>query len=186
MVAESEKTEVVSAAPPIGGLPLTEMKQQFSLAFVNLVVAAAGCWIKCHSTDCDGVDITIASSAEYKTYYGPEFELQVKCTSRGDLLRSDYLAWTMEAGPYRKLINPKRYLPAYLGVLVVPEDVDTWLKQDEDRLITRSRMYWRRATGLEDLSPGQGSKTVRIPRSNLFDVARLRDIMRTIGEGGDA
>jgi hypothetical protein len=186
MVTESEKTEVMSAAQPTGGLPLTEVKQQFSLAFVSVVVAAAGYWIKHHTTDYDGVDITIVSSAEYEIYHGAEFELQVKCTSRSDLLRSDHLAWTMEARPYRKLINPKRFLSAYLGVLVVPEDVESWLEQDEDGLITRSRMYWQRAKLLEELSPDQVSKTVRIPRSNLFDVAHLRDIMEAIGEGGDA
>jgi hypothetical protein len=67
MVTESEKTDVASAAQPAGGLPLTEKKQQFSLAYVGIVVAAAGCWVKHHTTDYDGVDITIASSAEYET-----------------------------------------------------------------------------------------------------------------------
>jgi hypothetical protein len=88
-----------------------------------------------------------------QTYYGPEFKLQVKCTSRHDLLRVDHLAWSMEAGPYGKLINPKRFLPAYLGVLVVPgDDPEAWLDQDEDRSITGSRMYWQRARDLEGLS----------------------------------
>lgn len=185
MVTESGNTDVASAVQPVGGLPLTEKKQQFSLAYVGIVVAAAGCWVKHHTTDYDGVDITIASSAEYETYYGPEFELQVKCTSRSDLLRADHLAWPMEAVPYSKLINPKRFLPAYLGVLVVPgDDPDAWLDQDEARLVTESRMYWQRAEVLEGLSPGQVSKTVQLPRTNLFDVAHLLDIMRTIGEGG--
>jgi hypothetical protein len=189
MVPDSETTAtaVAPTAKPIGGLPLSEKKQQFSLAYVGIVVAAAGCWVKHHATDYDGVDITIASSANYETYYGPEFEIQVKCTSRSDLLRADHLAWEMEAGPYTKLINPKRFLPAYLGVLLVPgDDPDAWLDQDEHRLITESRMYWQRARELEELKPGQVNKTVQLPRTNLFDVAHLLDIMRTIGEGGVA
>lgn len=169
----------------VGGLPRNERKQQFSLGFVRLVVGAAGCWVKNHETDYDGVDITIVSSAEYATYQGPEFELQVKCTAQQDLCRSDILAWTMNAKPYAKLTNAKRYTPAYLGVLLVPEDPDGWLDQDEDRLVTSSRMYWAKATDLVPVSEDTDSRTVHIPRSNLFDVPQLLDIMRSIGDGGD-
>ncbi|HYB15764.1 MAG TPA: DUF4365 domain-containing protein [Streptosporangiaceae bacterium] len=59
------------------------MKQQFSLAFVHMVASAAGCSIKQHSTDYDGVDITI-TRPEYETHYGPQIELQVKCTATGE------------------------------------------------------------------------------------------------------
>ncbi|MCS7484482.1 DUF4365 domain-containing protein [Umezawaea endophytica] len=82
---------------PDGDLPHNARKEHFSLAFVRMVVAAAGCSIKAHETDYDGVDITIASSAEYSTFYCPDFELQVKCTTRHDLLTEEHLAWPMEA-----------------------------------------------------------------------------------------
>jgi hypothetical protein len=59
-------------------LPLNERKQQFSFAYVRMVVAAAGCSVKTHATDYDGVDITIASSSDYATYYCPEFELSTE------------------------------------------------------------------------------------------------------------
>lgn len=172
------------SAGSAGELPLNEKKQQFSLAFVRLVVAAAGCSVKSHETDYDGVDITIASSGDWETYYCPEFELQVKCTSQDDLLRTDSLAWQMEAKPYRKLTNPKRFCPAYLGVLLVPNDPDAWLEQDETRLITESRMYWQRAADLGTISSTATVKTVHLPRSNQFDVVQLRDIMKSIGDGG--
>jgi hypothetical protein len=174
------------SAVPASGLPLSEMKQQFSLAYVRLVVAAAGCSVKSHSTDYDGVDITIASSADWETFWGPEFELQVKCTSQERVVREDVIAWQMDARPFRKLTNPKRFCPAYLGVLLVPGDPETWLDQDEARLITKSRMYWQRAAELGELRPDAATKTVHLPRSNLFDVAQLHGIMKSIGDGGDA
>lgn len=62
---------------------------------MRLIAGAAGCWVKTHSTDFDGVDITIVSSAEYATFYCPEFELQLKCTGQQDLVREDVVAWTM-------------------------------------------------------------------------------------------
>ncbi|RBQ14653.1 DUF4365 domain-containing protein [Spongiactinospora rosea] len=149
-----------------------------------MVVTAAGCWIKDHRTDVDGVDITIASSAEYETWYGPEFELQLKCTAQQDLLKDDHIVWQMKAEPLRKLINPKRFTPALLGVLLVPEDAGSWLNQSEEQLLLEGGMYWEYAAKLGEIPEGQGSKTVHLPRSNLFDVERLLGIMRTIGDGG--
>jgi hypothetical protein len=168
-----------------GGLPSNERKQQFSLSFVRLVSAAAGCSIKHHETDYDGVDITISSSADYMTFHGAEFELQLKCTAQQDLRREDVVAWTMKVGPFDKLTDPKRYIPAYLGVLVVPEDPGTWLEQNEDRLLTSSCLYWEKASNLVPVSVDTESRTVHVPRRNLFDVPQLLGIMRSIGDGGD-
>lgn len=172
------------AGKPLEQLPINERKQQFSLSFVRMVVAAAGCSVKDHSTDYDGVDITIASSAEYETFYCPQFELQVKCTSQSEIVRAQKIAWRMEAGPFQRLVNSKRYFPAYLGVLIVPEDPEEWLDQDETQLMTQSRMYWQQASHLGTLGDNAASKTVYLPRSNLFDVPQLRGIMKTIGDGG--
>lgn len=114
-----------------------------------------------------------------------EFELQLKCTGQQDLHRDDgTVAWPMKKKPYGKLTNPKRFCPAYLGVLVVPSEPGAWLEQDEQRLITRSRLYWVKASELAPYSEDGESRTVYLPRSNLFDVPQLLDIMRSIGEGG--
>lgn len=90
-----------------------------------------------------------------------------------------------ERKPFTKLTNPKRYTPVYLGVLVVPEDPDGWLEQDDEHLMTRSRLYWAKASDLSAVSEDTASRTVHILRSNLFDVSHLLGIMKSIGEGGD-
>ncbi|MEU6299998.1 DUF4365 domain-containing protein [Streptomyces erythrochromogenes] len=168
-----------------GSLPITAQQEHFSLAFTRMVTYAAGFSIKGHETDFDGVDITIVSSAEYETYYCPEFELQLKCTTQQHLLKEDHMAWSMEVKPYRKLTHPKRYNPAVLGVLLIPDEQGTLLEQDEGALLTRSRMYWEWASRLPPLPDGQESKTVHLPRANLFDVPQLQNIFATLGEGGD-
>jgi hypothetical protein len=166
-------------------LPLNEMKQQFSLAFVHMIVSAAGCSIKHHSTDYDGVDITIASSTTFEKHYGPQIEMQLKCTAQQHLLTHDAMRWTLEAEPFRLLTNPKAYLPRYLGVLLLPDDPAIWLEQDEARLLTGSCMYWERAVALGTLGEGKQSKTVRLPRRNILNVAQLQEIMKTVGDGGE-
>ena len=171
---------------PLDELPLSEKKNQLSLAFTHMVASAAGCSIKDHKTDVDGVDITVASSAEYETWYCPQFELQLKCTAQEDrYLNGEYMAWPMEAGPFRRLTKPNRYVVAVLGVLVVPDLEAPWLDQDESRLLLQGRMYWQWASKLGEISDTQATKTVRLPRSNLFDVGQLLGIMKHIGDGGD-
>jgi hypothetical protein len=183
-VAGMGTTQVVDASQ-VRTLPLNEMKQQFSLAFVHMVASAAGCSIKRHSTDYDGVDITIASSTEYETHYGPQIELQVKCTAQTNLLTSDTMRWKLESRAFRLLTNPGSYVTRFLAVLLVPGDPPDWLDQDEERLLASSCMYWECASELGALKEGQQSKVVYLPRSNIFNVTQLQGIMKTIGNGGE-
>jgi Domain of unknown function (DUF4365) len=168
-----------------GSLPLSAMKEQFSLGYVHMVASAAGFSVKTHGTDYDGVDVTIYSSAEYETYYGPQFELQVKCTSQRRVVRRHAVAWQMHAQPFRKLTSTKRFIPAYLAVLVVPSDPESWLEQDQEKLLTRSRMYWQQAALLGEIDDDADTKTVHLPLTNMFDVPQLRHIMKSLGDGGD-
>ena len=166
-----------------GQLPMTARQENISLAFVRLVTYQAGCAIKTHDTDYEGVDVTLTSSAEYECFWGAEFELQLKATTQQRYLTDTHMAWPMHAKPYKKLTRPKRYIPAYLGVLLLPEDADSWLTVDEQRLTAEARMYWQAASAFEPITEGQGTKTVHLPRSNVFVREQLLGIMKSIGDG---
>ncbi|MFC6090714.1 DUF4365 domain-containing protein [Saccharothrix lopnurensis] len=177
--------EVESAAVvPDGGLPDEARQEQFSLGFVRMVAAAAGFSIKSHETDYDGVDVTIAASAEYGTFYCAALEMQLKCTTRHSLLKDDHLSWQLERARFLKLTNPKRYLPAFIGVLLIPPDLTDLLEMTEERMVSSCRMYWEYAGNLGSIADDRDSKTLKLPRSNLFDVDGLKGIMQMIGEGG--
>ncbi|WP_017599261.1 DUF4365 domain-containing protein [Nocardiopsis lucentensis] len=165
-----------------GQLPMNARQEQFSLAFTRMVTYAAGCSIKTHETDYDGVDITIASSAAYRRFYCPQFELQLKCTTQTRYLADGHMAWPMKAKPFRKLTRGDRFVPAFLGVLIVPEGPGQWLSVDEDGLRTRSRMYWQAAPELATTEEIGGTRTVHLPRSNLFTPDQLLGIMKRLGE----
>jgi len=166
-----------------GQLPMTARQEHLSLAFVRMIAYEAGCAIKTHDTDYDGVDVTITSNAQYQTFYGSEFELQLKATTQQKYLENGDFSWTMKRKPYRKLTHPKRYTPAYLGVLVLPPDVERWLTVDEERLTFEAHMYWQAASRFEQISDGAESKTVNLPRNNLMVREQLLGIMKSIGDG---
>jgi hypothetical protein len=160
------------------------MKQQFSLAYVRLVVATVGFTINVQETDYDGVDLEIVAPGDQGWAWSPRFDLQVKCTSQAGVVGPETVAWRMEAGPFRKLINPRRVVPAYLAVMVVPEDPKSWLEREDDWLGINADMYWARAANLGDIADGAATKTVHIPTGNLFDVSQLRSIMEAVGRDG--
>ncbi|WEX03825.1 DUF4365 domain-containing protein [Rhodococcus sp. RCBS9] len=168
---------------PTDSLPDTEMKQQISIAYVRMVVAAAGCTVLSWDTDYDGVDISIKSSAEYNVRLGPQIDIQLKCTSQTKVVREDEIAWSIDARTHKYLTSPKRQTPALLALLVVPDDVDGWLDHDESRLLTASSMYWVLGLDIPELPDGQQSITVKIPRANLFTRDALLGIMHAVGEG---
>ncbi|NYH51370.1 hypothetical protein HNR06_000959 [Nocardiopsis arvandica] len=126
------------------------------------------------------MDLTIVSS-EMDGVVVPQFDLQLKCTAQQNLLRSDHMIWRMKAEPYRKLIQQPRMTPAYLGVLLLPEE-GPWLSVSEERLVTPSRMYWQAASELAPLEEGSESVTVRLPRSNLFEREQVRGILQRAAE----
>ncbi|WP_434439695.1 DUF4365 domain-containing protein [Lentzea sp. E54] len=167
-----------------GGLPQTARQEQFHIAFVRMVASAAGFYVKDHTADYDGVDITIAASAKYKRFYCPQFELQLKCTTQQDLVGDGEMTWVMKRKPFLKLVDDDRYIPALLGVLVIPRD-EPVLHVTDEHLLTRSRMYWQHASELGDIADGVATKTVKLPTSNLFDVDGLKGIMQRIGDGGE-
>lgn len=165
-----------------GQLPKTARQEHLSLAFIRLITYEAGCAVKSHETDYDGVDITLTSSADYAIWSGAELELQLKATTQHRYLKEDHLAWPMKRKPYRKLTKRNRFNPAYLGVLLLPPDADKWLVVDENRLAIEGRMYWQAASALEQIEDGVAEKTVHLPRSNLFDRDQLLGIMKSIGD----
>jgi hypothetical protein len=174
-----------SLGAPLDELPMSAKKEQLSLGFVHIIASAAGFSIKEHKTDYDGVDITIASSADYEKFYCPQFELQVKCTAQRRLLNSGTLTWTLQAGPFNRLTNPKSYLPRFLGVMLVPVDALDWIEQDEEQLVARCCMYWMPAAKLGAITGDQQSKTVRLIRDRRLDVPQMKKIMKAIGDGDE-
>ncbi|MEY9932425.1 hypothetical protein ABH926_007076 [Catenulispora sp. GP43] len=158
------------------------MKQQFSVAYIHARAAMAGCSIKRHDTDYDGVDITVSSSADYGKIIGAEIEIQLKCTSRKDLVADDHVKWKLECDRLALIANPRRFQTAYLGVLVVPEDPTLWLDYDEDTLMGRSIMYWVKATDLGMPKPGKKTQVVHVPKS-VFTPSALLHALREVSAG---
>lgn len=67
-------------------------------------------------------------------------------------------------------------------MVLVPDDIESWLEQSEEKLTIRRCGYWTSLRGMKEVR-NTSSVTVRLPRSNLFTVDAFASIMQRIGDG---
>lgn len=167
---------------PADSLPVSELKQQMSYAYLHMVVSAAGCHLLDPKADYDGVDVLVQSSCDYVEMPLPAFDVQLKCTSQ-QIRRGGHLSWPLEKKKYMKL-SGRRSRPAFICVLVVPERPEIWLKHSEKDLLTESVMYWKFGRELPPFNDAQGTQTVALSPDNKMTAETVLEIMAEIGKGG--
>lgn len=163
---------------PDDSLPLSEMKEELSMAYVHMLSSACGLTVGTWSKDFDCRDVTLSSSVDYSPHaYGPKIDIQLKCTGQESVVRSNTVAWSLDTRAYDKMSRPNRFNPALFCVLVTDADVGLWLRYDREGLLARSHMYWHWGHDLPPLKSGQGHQVVHLDQSNTLTPARLLDLM---------
>lgn len=163
-------------------MELGQQKEQFSTAYVHAVASVAGYSVYPPSVDDDSVDRVIAESGGKGTIRSPRLEVQLKCTSNniGD---EEHISYPLKIKNYEDLRPTNLLVSRVLVVIFIPEDVEYWLEQSEDRLSMKRCGYWLSLRGAED-TENNTSVTVELPRYQKFTVESLRAIMARIGSGG--
>jgi hypothetical protein len=169
---------IPGSVAPRGTLPRSEMKNQLSIGFLNAIAAHAGVEFWTSSSDFNGVDATLRTYAKYERRAGATLDVQLKCTSQTAVQKDDHIAWQLNRNSYVKLSDPDRFSLGVLAVLVVPGEVGDWLDQDEDRLLSKSCMYFSAANAWDPIANGAESKVVKCPRTNILNVDTLLDLMQ--------
>jgi hypothetical protein len=70
-----------------------------------------------------------------------------------------------------------------LVVVLVPDDMNDWLRHSEPDLVMRRCGYWLSLRGMPATDNAEG-KTVHLLRAQLFTVQSLQGMMDRIGQGG--
>lgn len=160
-------------------------KEEFSYAYIHAVAAAAGysCESATRLKDLEGIDITITALGVLGTRRCPRIDLQVKCTSRTDIIHDDCIKFPLEVPAYEKLRFDDPTLPYFLVVVLVPDNLDDWLIHSENELLLRHCGYWKSLVG-EPETRNTKNITVQVPRTNLFTPDALKGFMQNLGVGG--
>lgn len=133
------------------------------------------------SIDMYSIDVTFHHADPTRAWAPGQLEVQLKCTSQ-DIVRDDHVPWSLGRQAYDRLRSERVVVPSVLVVLVVPGDMDDWLLQSANQLTMSGEAYWASLRGAPSIDTG--SKTVHLPRSQVFGVQPLLDIMERIGQGG--
>jgi hypothetical protein len=162
---------------------LTQCQEAFSLAYVRAVAATAGFRVQDGAQpDDDSVDLTIAARGPGGTVRSPKLDLQLKC-QRGRPANAPTWPYDLKAKNYEDLRHTDLQVPRILVVVAVPDDVTTWLDQDEERMLMRHCGWWMSLRGMP-ASANEATVRVQVPRAQRFDVAGLTAIMDQLGHGG--
>lgn len=166
---------------PRGSLDLAASKEALNRAYVMAVAAAARCITSTPVPDHEKVDLTIRQTANHLEYNRVSLDLQLKATA-GDALKDDHVVYSLRKDDYNDLCDDRVYNPRILVVYLLPKESERWLYQHDRAMLMKHCAYWMSLRG--QTATAGSTKTVHIPRSQVFNVDGLCGLLKVIGDGG--
>lgn len=161
---------------------INQQKEQFSNAYLRAVAAVAGFIFYKPYPDIDSIDWGIAAVGGKGTIRSPKVELQLKCSAR-DLMDDSTIKYPLKIKNYNDLRDDNYQVPRILVVILIPDEIDSWLAHTEEELAMRHCGYWVSLRGYPERKNNE-TITVALPRVQQFTVNGLKQIMIRIGNGG--
>lgn len=155
----------------------SDIKEELSYAYLHAIASRAGFSVDRVGKDRDSIDVTIRARgklSDESILMSTTLDVQLKCTSR-DVADEDAFPFELSRKNYDDL-RGERSAPRILVVLFLPEDASQWLSHSLAGLVSRRCAHWCNLHGLADTT-NSDSKTVYVPKANVFDCAGLRSIM---------
>ncbi len=159
-------------------MTVNEQKQQLSVAFAHAVAAHAGYTCQVQHVDDDSVDVLIGARGyvhDRDVVRSPRLEAQLKATSSLKPGKK-HLTFPLKPKNYEDL-RERTHIPRLLLVLVLPENPREWIETTEECMISRRCAYWISLLGMRERG-NASSVSVRLPRSQRFDVVQLQGLMQ--------
>lgn len=158
-------------------------KEALGQAYVRAVIAKAG--FNLGKSDFDyGFDGTIKDvdnrhGRYFETGFGLNFQLKSSCDV---FVEGDYLVYDLESKNYNDLVIETTMLPNILILFVLPQDEDTWVSVDKNKLMIRQCAWWCSLEGLP-ATDNKTAKRIRIPINQIFSPDALVEIMNKVKGG---
>ncbi|MFF3770527.1 DUF4365 domain-containing protein [Streptomyces sp. NPDC002232] len=151
------------------GDPETWQQEQISLAYLSAIATQAGATSAQWNVDKDGVDVTLQ-----RDYIDVAF--QMKCTFSPTLLADgDTYAFDLDMRTYDILRRQNRSSAGFLGLVVVPRELDGWLEHDDESLLMRCTGYYARIQDAPALSNKETTR-IHLPKKQRLDRAGLDEV----------
>ncbi len=158
-------------------LSISDIKEGLSSVYAEAVATRVGYQTAKFNQDRDGIDLQIGAGGSMR----PSIQIQLKATVNLSPAKEGYFHFALKQRNYELLRVPTSY-PRLLVVLDLPKNSDAWLTITADELVMRRRAYWLSLRGAESTN-NKSTTTVKIPTTNVFDVAGLQSLMQDAREG---
>lgn len=164
---------------------ITQRQEQFGNAYIRAVAAVAGYTLYQQEVDDDSIDLGIAAKGAIGTIRSPRLELQIKAPFKRNVVGAKSMSYSLEKKNYDDLRYTNFYVPRILVVVVLADDLNSWLYQCEEQLVIKHCVYWTSLRGEKELPIGQETKSVRLSKDKIFNVEILKQMMDIISKGGN-
>ncbi|WP_078863636.1 DUF4365 domain-containing protein [Streptomyces sp. AcH 505] len=145
-------------------------QEQVSLAYVAALATKGGYTLGKWEVDKDGVDLSV------KRADGLSFELQMKCTYSPKIaVQGNAYSYDLDIPTYNKLRASTRTAVGFLGLVIVPRDIEEWMLHDEQELTMRCSGYWAKIQDLPEVT-NLSTKSVHLPRSQRIDLPGFEEM----------
>ena len=164
-----------------------DIKEELSYAYVHAVASHAGFACDRPHKDKDSSDVTVSAVGKIipeSVIHSPRSDLQLKATATVPAVTpAGEFAFDLPRKNYDDL-RRLNHVPKLLVLFVMPRDAGDWLFNDENALIARKCCYWCNLYG-QPATENEKSKTVYVPKKNIFTADTLRQLMARVSRDED-
>ncbi len=158
-----------------------QRQEEISKAYLHAVAARCGFAVGSWSQDHGCVDTTVGAAGPLGrgSLARPKVDVQLKATTQVGIEHEDYVSWTLDREHYDQL-RAQAHVPHLLVLLLLPAEIDDSVEHTVEYLKIRRCAYWVKVTGMGPTD--KASKTIRLPKSQVFSPAGLQAILQQISE----
>ena len=164
---------------------LSAKQECFAGAHIRAVCASLGCSVSKPEPDDDKLDFTISCRVRGAVFSKPKIDIQSKCHLVDFHLKPKItsFSYTIDKSLFDNHRDERVTTPRLLVVTLVPRECSSWIKYGHRATSLSFCSYWFSLAGFPSLPAGQETKTLRIPKRNVFSATFLHDAMQKIADG---
>lgn len=165
----------------------SQIKEELSINYIATVAAIGGIDYEINRHDGDSTDGLLKKWVMPKSggKIHTSLRVQLKCTSSTSQYTDDgkHITYQLKAKNYNDL-TARSTTPIVLGLLVIPEKNDDWIKWSIEELLIKGCMYWLNLANNEETS-NKASVSVKIDKNNVINSNTLNALLNKIAEEGE-
>ena len=159
-------------------------KENLQISYITALCAAIGASFELQRDDEDSTDGIIKKRIDIENmFFDASIRIQLKCTSSASQFTEydDYISYKLKVKNYNDMCTPAT-IPIILGLLILPEDDNTWIKWSTEELLIKGCMYWADFSHCKK-SDNKENITVKLQKNNVLNQQTIYSVLDKLAKG---